>query len=223
PDPHPLSASEHAPSRALAVGQGAGEQREGCIFCAVSAENGFAVVLEDPEFVVFRDRSPGSRVHLLAVPRRHVDNVKTLEPGDVGMLRRLRAFGVEALQKVGVREEEARMGFHIPPFFSVNHLHLHLLSLPFPSLKGQLKYRSTAPASFRLSHTRGEGAAENKAQGGWEEGERLKKWGWFVGIDQVIAILEAGERVKVGGVSSRGRAHAQAEAEGGEVEQGRMV
>lgn len=27
---------------------------------------------QDPEFVVFRDRSPGSKVHLLAVPKRHV-------------------------------------------------------------------------------------------------------------------------------------------------------
>lgn len=30
------------------------------------------LAIQDDEFVIFKDRSPGSKVHLLAVPKRHV-------------------------------------------------------------------------------------------------------------------------------------------------------
>ncbi|BGP50941.1 hypothetical protein JCM10450v2_006867 [Rhodotorula kratochvilovae] len=128
-----------------------------CIFCGVtSASPGFAVVHEDAEFVVFRDRSPGSRVHLLAVPRRHVDSVKTLRSEDVGMLERMKLVGRRVLVEQGVPEGEQR-------FFSVNHLHLHLLSLPLP-FPGSIKYRPSVP-SPRTS-------------------TRLKGFSWFVEVDQ---------------------------------------
>ncbi|KPV73812.1 uncharacterized protein RHOBADRAFT_45103 [Rhodotorula graminis WP1] len=108
-----------------------GAPAKDCIFCGVTATSpGFRVVHEDGEFVVFKDRSPGSKVHLLAVPKRHVDSVKTLEVEDVSMLERMKHLGRRVLVEQGVPEGEQRLGFHIPPFFSVNHLHLHLLSLP---------------------------------------------------------------------------------------------
>lgn len=39
----------------------------------------FKVVLENEETVVFRDRSPKGVLHLLAVPRVHVKDVKALQ------------------------------------------------------------------------------------------------------------------------------------------------
>ncbi|GAA5865067.1 hypothetical protein JCM8547_007702 [Rhodosporidiobolus lusitaniae] len=167
--------------------------KEGCIFCDVGVEKGFNVVHEDPEFVVFRDRSPGSRVHLLAVPRRHVDNVKALVPEDAAMLQRMRALGSEVLKKVGVPEGEQRLGFHIPPFFSVNHLHLHLLSLPLP-FPGSLKYRPSFSSPFPALS-----CLPFSLRGGGK-GMSLKGFSWFVTVDQVLAILAAGRRVRVGSV-----------------------
>jgi hypothetical protein len=54
-----------------------------CIFCPDSvlspaAGNRFEVVHSDARFLAFHDRSPAARVHLLAVPREHVDDVKVL-------------------------------------------------------------------------------------------------------------------------------------------------
>ncbi|GAA6003056.1 uncharacterized protein JCM10292_000315 [Rhodotorula paludigena] len=158
------------------------ERKPGCIFCGItSASEGFRVVHENAEFVVFRDRSPGSKVHLLAVPKRHVDNVKTLVPEDAAMLERMKIVGRDVLLlREGVAPEQQRLGFHIPPFFSVNHLHLHLLSLPLP-FPGSLKYR---PSLVSPTST------------------RLKGFSWFAEVDQVIDTLRAGQRVKVGSVSA---------------------
>ncbi|KAJ8292363.1 Histidine triad nucleotide-binding protein 3 [Rhodotorula toruloides] len=130
--------------------------------------------LRDDELVVFHDRSPASRVHLLLVPKRHIDNVKTLLPEDAALLQRMRKTGQEVLERVGVPLSEQR-------FYSVNHLHLHLLSLPLP-FRGSLKYRPALPSEAERSSG------------------KLKGWSWFVEVDQVLDILRAGQKVKVASV-----------------------
>ncbi|GAA5946528.1 hypothetical protein JCM3765_000280 [Sporobolomyces pararoseus] len=150
--------------------------------------------LSDDEFVIFKDRSPGSKVHLLAVPKKHIDNVKALTRHDTDMLLRMKAVGRSTLTKVGVNEGQQRLGFHIPPFFSVNHLHLHLLSLPLP-FPGSFKYRPSIPKTFKdLSGPSSTADATVPARA------KLKGFSWFVEIDQVIRILQAGQKVKVGSV-----------------------
>ena len=71
--------------------------------------------------------------------------------------------------------EERRFGFHIPPFRSVDHLHLHCLQLPFRSTLKGLKYRVAEP--------RGK--------------EYRKGWSWFAEWRQTCALLEAGKKVQV--------------------------
>lgn len=73
--------------------------------------------------------------------------------------------------------KEVRYGFHIPPFRSVDHLHLHCLALPFNSQLKALKYR-VAPGS---------GSPEAPHKG----------WGWFVTAEQAAAILRDGGEVGV--------------------------
>ncbi|KAK4046575.1 helicase [Microbotryomycetes sp. JL201] len=103
----------------------------------------------------------------------------------------MRVLGQRALEDAGVSINQQRMGFHIPPCvnlrrqnirvkadfvgipFPVNHLHLHLLSLPLP-FPGNLKYR---PALSSGSST-----------------SKLKGFSWFVEVNQVLAILRAGEK-----------------------------
>jgi hypothetical protein len=71
-----------------------------------------------------------------------------------------------------------KMGFHIPPFSSVHHLHLHVLVPPY-NFRGKFKY----PARYKSGKEKG--------------------WSWFVAVDQVQTILERGQRIGLGGSSSK--------------------
>lgn len=71
-----------------------------CVFCAVSQEKGFNVVLEDAQFVAFHDRSPAARVHLLVVPRKHWGNVAHWPATEesAARARAMHTFGQRALR-----------------------------------------------------------------------------------------------------------------------------
>ena len=66
-----------------------------------------------------------------------------------------------------------RMGFHIAPFHSVDHLHLHVQALPYKSPWRAAKY-PVIPGY----------------------GSCIKGFSWFVEIEQAIQILERGKAVQ---------------------------
>ncbi|KAI0091333.1 HIT-like protein [Irpex rosettiformis] len=146
----------------------------GCIFCDVSREKGFNVVYEDEKYVVFKDHRPAAAQHLLVVPRRHIDSVRTLTPEDVPTVKRMAEIGHSILDEMQIPFSNRRLGFHIPPFYSVKHLHLHVQATPYKSWLKRAKY-PVAQGSKGYS----------------------KGFGWFVEVEQAIAIVEKGERVKI--------------------------
>jgi hypothetical protein len=73
-----------------------------------------------------------------------------------------------------------KLGFHIPPFSSVAHLHLHVLVPPFTKF-GSVQY-----------------PVREREDGG-------KKWTWFVTPEQVVAILGNGSGEGIGLGSAPGK------------------
>jgi diadenosine tetraphosphate (Ap4A) HIT family hydrolase len=120
-----------------------------CPFCPTAAdEMAQRTVLADDTILVLRDIRPAARVHLLVCPRAHIRDVHALT-GQAGaaLLRHMLAQGKMALRQecdtwghVWDDENAPLFGFHVPPFLSVPHLHLHVLLPPFVNCFKACKY-----------------------------------------------------------------------------------
>lgn len=56
-----------------------------CIFCEISAGRSpnTPVEVETDEYVIFKDIKPASTHHYLAVPKRHIESLKTMTKDDI--------------------------------------------------------------------------------------------------------------------------------------------
>uniref|UniRef100_A0A8P4G8C4 HIT domain-containing protein n=1 Tax=Dicentrarchus labrax TaxID=13489 RepID=A0A8P4G8C4_DICLA len=114
-----------------------------CPFCLIANNQADTdILLTDDELVCFRDMKPGATHHYLVVTRTHVDSCKSLREDDIPLVERMVEMGRSILEKNKVSDlDDVRMGFHVPPFSSVPHLHLHALApASTMSFKSQLHY-----------------------------------------------------------------------------------
>ncbi|KAF1798482.1 HIT-like domain-containing protein [Mucor lusitanicus] len=121
---------------------------ETCTFCNIKAAIGARLVTETDDLIAFKDRSPSAQVHLLIIPKNHIRTVKNLDGGDVVLLEKMIVLGKELLRQQGFNPDDStqvRLGFHVPPFNSVNHLHMHVIGLPFKNKYRSFKYRQGYP------------------------------------------------------------------------------
>jgi histidine triad (HIT) family protein len=102
-----------------------------CLFCKIIAgQIPGAIVYQDDELVVFKDINPQAPLHVLIVPRRHIETLNDLVAGDdalVGsMVRRAAALATEG----GYAERGYRTVFNCnrEAGQTVFHIHLHLLA-----------------------------------------------------------------------------------------------
>lgn len=104
----------------------------GCIFCAiVSGETPADIVDATERTVAFRDIAPQAPVHVLVVPRRHIEHAGTLTAEHAEELSAM----LEAAQRVAITEGIAatdrgyRLVFNVGKDAqnSVAHLHLHVI------------------------------------------------------------------------------------------------
>ncbi|PKY41725.1 HIT-like protein [Rhizophagus irregularis] len=108
-----------------------------CVFCDLTDKK---IVYEDERIVAFHDISPAAKLHLLIIPRNHIDNVDSLTPNDAPLLKHMIDTGNQLLSESGYQLSERKVGFHVPPYNSVHHLHLHCIGLPYRNIFYSTKY-----------------------------------------------------------------------------------
>uniref|UniRef100_A0A3Q3F7X3 Histidine triad nucleotide-binding protein 3-like n=1 Tax=Labrus bergylta TaxID=56723 RepID=A0A3Q3F7X3_9LABR len=116
---------------------------EDCPFCEIANnKSDTEILLSDDELLCFRDMKPGAAHHYLVIPRTHISSCKALQAVDIPLVERMVQMGWRTLEKNKVSDlDDVRMGFHVPPFSSVPHLHLHTLAPASKmNFKSQLHY-----------------------------------------------------------------------------------
>lgn len=101
-----------------------------CIFCRIAAgEIPSQRVYEDEHLIAIRDINPAAPVHVLLIPREHVESVGALEERHAELAGRL----LLAARRVAEQEGIAERGFRLVANTgreggqTVAHLHLHVL------------------------------------------------------------------------------------------------
>jgi len=101
-----------------------------CIFCRIAAgEVPSEILYQDDQVVAFPDANPKAPVHLLVVPRRHIESAAGLTDGDEPLMGHLVAVANRLARDRGVAATGYRLVVNCGPEGGqvVPHLHLHLL------------------------------------------------------------------------------------------------
>lgn len=103
-----------------------------CLFCGIVAGDVPAeVVHQDERTVAFRDINPVAPVHVLVVPRRHIDDAASVAPEDAADVMALLTAAREVAESEGIAAPARgyRLVFNVGPdaLSSVGHLHLHVI------------------------------------------------------------------------------------------------
>lgn len=103
-----------------------------CLFCGIVAGSVPAEIVHQGErTVAFRDIHPVAPVHVLVVPRRHIDNAAAVAPEDADDVVALITAAREVAEAEGIAEPDRgyRLVFNVGPdaLNSVGHLHLHVI------------------------------------------------------------------------------------------------
>ena len=101
-----------------------------CLFCDIAAGNRPAkVVWQNESLVAFRDINPQAPVHILIIPRKHIDNLNDLAEADSELMGQMILAAKEIAGQEGVAGDGYRLVLNCnrQAGQSVIHIHLHLL------------------------------------------------------------------------------------------------
>jgi len=101
-----------------------------CIFCKIIARQlSVEIVAENDEVVVIKDIAPKAPVHYLIIPKKHIDNVSSLEQADIPIVGEMLLMA-KKLAKGLSGSQAFRLIVNNGPDAgqSVFHLHFHFLS-----------------------------------------------------------------------------------------------
>jgi len=103
---------------------------ENCIFCKiVRGEIPSPRVLEGDDFIAIRDINPAAPVHVLVIPRKHVESVAHFEDGDAALAGTLLIAARDVARQEGVAESGYRLVVNTgrEGGQTVGHLHVHVI------------------------------------------------------------------------------------------------
>ena len=104
---------------------------EDCLFCKIiKGEIPSNKVYEDEEILAFTDINPQAPIHILVVPKKHIESVAKLEKEDEALVGKIFSARKKISEEKGFKDE----GFRVinncgeKAGQTVKHLHFHILA-----------------------------------------------------------------------------------------------
>lgn len=101
-----------------------------CIFCKIiKGDIPSTNVYKDEQVVAFRDINPAAPIHILIVPKKHIESVNMLIGDDEPLIGHLFTIAKQLAAQEGIEEKGYRLVVNtgVESGQTVDHLHLHLL------------------------------------------------------------------------------------------------
>jgi histidine triad (HIT) family protein len=107
---------------------------ENCIFCKiVRGQIPSKRIYEDDDLIVINDINPAAPIHLLVVPKEHVESLMTAEPRHQALMGKMLLLAPDLVRDLGTTD-----GFRVVinngsgGGQEVFHMHFHVLAGPRP-------------------------------------------------------------------------------------------
>lgn len=99
-----------------------------CIFCEIALGNARAkVVLETDDFIAFENIDPKAPVHVLAIPKRHIEKRDAINGKESDFWDNMFEFVIMTIQKLGLDKTGYRLVNNGAGYQGVDHEHIHIL------------------------------------------------------------------------------------------------
>lgn len=100
-----------------------------CIFCKIAnGEIPAKIVYEDDLIMAFHDLSPVSPVHVLIIPKIHIDNIATVTEAELPVISHLMSKVGDITRTLNIHDSGFRLVTNtgVEGGQTVGHLHFHL-------------------------------------------------------------------------------------------------
>ena len=98
-----------------------------CIFCKIIAgEIKTKLIAQNDRVIAFNDVNPISAVHILIMPKRHIESVLTIGEDDASFLVAMHQMAQQIVKDKNLTA--FRLAFNGGSYQHVGHLHMHLLA-----------------------------------------------------------------------------------------------
>lgn len=101
---------------------------ENCLFCEIAEGRiNSEVVFENDEIKIFKDIHPKAPVHLLVIPKVHIESVASLDDTHKNILSEIIYAAKDAARNLGLNGYKLVFNVGREGGQVIDHLHLHLL------------------------------------------------------------------------------------------------
>ena len=101
-----------------------------CIFCKIAQKKIPAeIVYEDEEIISFKDAHPIAPIHILTIPKKHIESVNDLSEKEIDLAGRMILAAKKIAQNLDISSKGYKLLFRVGEWGGqeVPHIHLHLI------------------------------------------------------------------------------------------------